>query len=86
MDTRRKRLLYRATHRGTKEADIVVGGFVQLHITSLAEVELDDLEIVLEIPDVDLMDWITGRKQMPDDMKRPLFKLLFDYHKATITI
>jgi len=85
MDTRRKRLLYRAKHRGTKEADLVVGGFVQSHITALVEVELEDLELLLEISDADLMDWVTGRKEVPDSIENPFIVLLLDYYKSTLT-
>ncbi len=62
---RRRRLLYRATHRGTQETDLLVGGFVAAHISGMAEDELATLEAVLELPDVDLADWLTGRRPLP---------------------
>ncbi|HEX3994700.1 MAG TPA: succinate dehydrogenase assembly factor 2, partial [Acetobacteraceae bacterium] len=36
-DTRRRRLLYRATHRGTFENDLLIGGFVRDHLDTLTE-------------------------------------------------
>ena len=71
-DKRRRRLLYRATHRGTHETDLLVGGFVARHLSSLTPEQLDELEIVLDYPDTDLADWLTGRAPIPAEMSHPL--------------
>jgi antitoxin CptB len=68
-DLRRKRLLYRATHRGTKEADVIIGGFFQENAARLAEERLDEAEEFLEVSDLDLVEWILGRKPIPDRWK-----------------
>jgi antitoxin CptB len=65
MDSRRKRLLYRATHRGTKEADLIVGGFFGEAAAALPEGRLNEAEALLEEADPDLMDWVFGRKPLP---------------------
>lgn len=67
LDTRRKRLLYRANHRGTYENDLMIGGFVKARIATMSETELDEIEAVMEFPDVELADWLTGRKPIPAD-------------------
>jgi antitoxin CptB len=72
LDPRRRRLRYRAWHRGTKEADLIVGGFVDRHIAALTESELDELEAVLELPDVDLADWLSGRRPVPEEARTPM--------------
>ncbi len=64
-DPRRKRLLFRATHRGTKEADLIIGGFFEETAASLPEERLSEAEEFLELSDLDLMDWILGRKAIP---------------------
>jgi antitoxin CptB len=69
---RRRRLLFRATHRGTHETDLLIGGYVAPRIGTLSESELDLLEAVLELPDIDLADWLTGRRPIPDDEYSPL--------------
>ncbi len=66
-DARRRRLLFRATHRGTQETDRLVGGFVAARIDMFTESELVALEAVMDLPDPDLADWLTGRLPMPDD-------------------
>jgi antitoxin CptB len=52
-------MLFRALHRGTKECDLMLGGFVRRNIAGLSEAELAELERILEVPDVDLTDWLT---------------------------
>jgi antitoxin CptB len=65
LDVRRRRLLYRACHRGSHENDLLVGGYVSRHLASLDESQLDALERLLELPDADLADWLTGRRPIP---------------------
>ena len=65
LDTRRRRLLYRANHRGTYENDLLIGGYVSHHIGTMTESELDGLEAVMDLPDTDLADWLTGRLPIP---------------------
>jgi antitoxin CptB len=67
LDTRRRRLLFRATHRGTHENDLMVGGFVCSHLASFDPAELDELEALLELPDPLLADWLTGRQPIPPE-------------------
>jgi antitoxin CptB len=67
LNPRRRRLLYRATHRGTYENDLMIGGFVRENLTSLTETDVDALEALLETPDVDLADWLTGRRPIPPE-------------------
>jgi antitoxin CptB len=79
LPARRRRILFRATHRGTKEADILVGGFVSAHIISLQETALDMLEQILNIPDVDLADWLSGRRDIPASLiEAPMLRTMRD--------
>jgi antitoxin CptB len=64
--------MFRAWHRGTKETDLLIGGFCAKHITTFTEAELDELEAVLELPDVDLADWLSGRRPIPQDVASPM--------------
>jgi len=67
LDTRRRRLLFRATHRGTHENDLMIGGFVRANLTAFGVEDFDDLETLLDLSDTDLADWLTGRRPIPDD-------------------
>ena len=77
-NSRRRRLLYRATHRGTYENDILLGGFVQRHIDVLRESELAALEALLELPDNELADWLTGRLPIPPEADTPMLRRVRD--------
>ncbi|MDR3533684.1 MAG: succinate dehydrogenase assembly factor 2 [Rhodopila sp.] len=77
-DLRRRRLLYRANHRGTFENDLMIGGFVRAHLSSLTEADLDALEAVMEIPDSVLADWLTGRVPIPAEEETPMLRRIRD--------
>lgn len=74
LDPRRRRLVYRALHRGTKEADLMIGGFVARNIAGFTEAELDEIEAVLEHWDVDLADWLSGRRAIPPEADTPMMR------------
>ncbi len=65
LDNRRRRLIFRAQHRGTYENDLLIGDFVKARIAGMTEAELDEIEAVMEFPDAELADWLTGRKAIP---------------------
>ena len=67
LDARRRRLLFRATHRGTRENDILIGGFVAARIAGFSEAEMVALEAIMELPDPVVGDWLTGRAVLPED-------------------
>jgi antitoxin CptB len=79
LDTRRRRLLFRATHRGTFENDLMIGGFVRAHLASLTEADLDALEVVMEMPDTDLADWLTGREPIAPEDETPMLRRMRDF-------
>lgn len=69
-------MLFRALHRGTKECDLMLGGFVRRHIAGMSEAELAELERILDMPDVDLTDWLSGRQPVPPEARGPLMDRL----------
>ncbi len=69
-------MLYRADHRGFKEADLVIGGFARARLADMSENELDEFEALLEIPDQELYAWIVGREPVPQDVDGPVFQAL----------
>ena len=62
---RRKRLLWRATHRGIKEMDLILGGFVVRQIGNLTTEQLDQLDAIITIPDQEMLSWATGQETVP---------------------
>ena len=53
----KKQIIYRSTHRGTKEMDLLLGNFVKKHIDKFTDSELKDLENLMEIEDEILQKW-----------------------------
>jgi antitoxin CptB len=66
LEAMRKRLHYRAHHRGTKEMDLVLGSFAAAHLDGFDEAHLQRFAAVLEESDADFLSWVTGQKAIPD--------------------
>jgi antitoxin CptB len=64
LDDRRKRLLFRCWHRGTREMDLILGRFADATIAELSDDELAELERLIEVPDPDLYAALTGGKPL----------------------
>jgi antitoxin CptB len=77
-ELRRRRLLFRASHRGTHENDLLIGGFVTRNIDVLGDAELAELEELMELPDVDLADWLSGRRPIPAELEGGLLRRMRD--------
>ncbi len=79
LDPRRRRILFRAWHRGIREMDLVLGQFAEAELPGLSEVELDELEIIMAEEDNDLIKWIIGEKPVPKQYQTPMFERIAAY-------
>ncbi|WP_324075425.1 MAG: succinate dehydrogenase assembly factor 2 [Erythrobacter sp.] len=59
------RAKFRAWHRGTREADYMIGGFYDRYHANWAEAELAWFEALLDEDDVDVMAWALGTAVPP---------------------
>jgi antitoxin CptB len=67
-DTHRlKRLQFRAWHRGTREADYMIGGFFDRFHAEWGEAELAWFETLIEEEDVDILGWALGTLSIPPE-------------------
>lgn len=73
---RLKRLRFRAWHRGTREADMIIGGFVDRHGEQFTAQDLDWFEALLEEQDLDILNWVTGKEPTPDAFDAPLMQAM----------
>jgi len=64
IDERRKKLKFRAWHRGTREMDLILGSFADAHVMGFDSAQLDAFERLLNCPDPDLYDWKCGLAQV----------------------
>ncbi len=76
LDVRRRRLLFRSWHRGTREMDLIMGRFADAMIATLTEAELDVFERLSEQPEPDLYAWITGDRPVPPEHDTAVFNKL----------
>ena len=73
LDDRRKRLLFRCWHRGTREMDLILGRFADASIADLTDVELEQLEQLIEVPDPDLYAALSGDVLLAPEFRTSLF-------------
>jgi antitoxin CptB len=78
----RRKLGFRAWHRGTAEADLLIGTFADLCLTDLAAEELRQFDRLLEEDDPVIDDWITGRQLVPREHDNRVMTLLRRFHLA----
>ena len=71
-DARLKRLRYRAWHRGTREADMMIGGYCDRRAVGWSAREMDWFEALLEEQDVDIMAWAIGTAEPPERFRGPM--------------
>ena len=82
MDARRKRLIFRSWHRGMREADLILGRFADSQITALTEDEIDQYERLLEIPDTELLPWLTGETSPPVDLGTGILRRILAFRQS----
>ncbi len=84
LDERRRRLLYRSWHRGTREMDLIMGRFADALIADMTDADLDDYERLMEATDPELYGWITGVEPAPADHDTTLLARLKSFRTAPI--
>ena len=81
-DTRRKRLLFRSVRRGTKESDLVIGGFAKTCLETMNEAQLDRFEALLERSDPEILAWVTGQAPVPAAYDTDVMAMLTAFKRA----
>lgn len=76
LDAKRKRLLFRCTHMGMKENDVMFGDFAAAHLSMMSDDEVEDLERLLGNNDMDLFKWVMGKAEVPPEWDTPMMKRL----------
>lgn len=59
LEMRRRRAAYRASHRGTKEMDIILGRYAEARLPGMQDDELGTFERLLALPDPMLTEWFS---------------------------
>lgn len=82
---RRKRLLFRATHRGILEADLVLGRYVAEYVETWGPEELAWWERLMEEPDRAILAWIMGSEPTPAVFETAMMADLRHFTRAHAT-
>lgn len=80
LDPRRRKILFRAWHRGMREMDLIMGRFADDAIAGFDDAELDEFERLIEVLDRDLLSWVTGEAAVPENYDTDLFRKLKAFH------
>lgn len=83
-DPYRRKLHYRAHHRGTREADAMVGGFFDQSSANWGEVEYEWFERLIDEEDVDIMAWALGTAPPDPAFAGPLMDQLMQLNFITL--
>ena len=75
-EQRLARAKFRAWHRGTREADYMIGGFFDRYHAAWGEAELAWFEALLDEDDVDVMAWALKSQAPPDHLAGPRLELM----------
>ncbi len=78
----RKRLYWRANHRGIKEMDLLIGGFAEARLATMTDQQLAEFEQILEIPDQTMLAWLVSQETVPDDQSSPLLHEILAFRPA----
>ncbi len=69
LDNKRRRLIFRSDHRGTKEMDLILGSFALRNVPNFSAEELAQYDELLCNNDPDLYNWITGKEAPPKELE-----------------
>jgi antitoxin CptB len=81
LEARRRKLLFRAWHRGMREMDLIMGRFADSAIEHLTHDELSQFEDLMEVSDRELLAWVTGEADVQANFDTALFRRLRDFNQ-----
>ena len=81
LNKQRRRLQFRSIRRGTKESDLVIGGFAKANVSLMNARQLDQFEALLERNDLDVMSWIIGLTEPPTEFDNEVLDALRNFKK-----
>ncbi len=78
LETYKKKIIYKASHRGSKEMDILLGNFINKYIELFNENELNLFNSILDTDDDNIYQWILGKKEIPNEHSNRVLYLLIN--------
>tara|TARA_B100000686_G_C16580395_1_gene857805 strand:- start:325 stop:603 length:279 start_codon:yes stop_codon:yes gene_type:complete len=81
LNLRKKKILFKCTHRGSKELDILLGNYVSKYIKSFSNKELDYLDVIIDFNDVDLFKILTKKMKIDKKMNSNFVNKIILFNK-----
>ena len=81
LDPRRRKILFRAWHRGMREVDLLLGPFADASLAGMSEAELDEFEALMEALDRDVFAWLIGETAVPEGFDNGVFRRVQAFHR-----
>lgn len=79
LQDRRKKLIFRSWHRGTREIDLILGRFADEYVPKFTEDEMGQYEALLLNPDPDIYNWVSGREPVPPEHDSTVIRKLIGF-------
>lgn len=83
LEYRRRKLKFRAWHRGTKEMDFILGTYADTHLATMGTEEMDRFSVFLEAADDLLYSWVSGSKEIPAEFDNDIMAELKSFRMTT---
>jgi len=80
LNSRQRRALFHAWHRGMREMGLLLGPFADARIETLSGEEMDQFEALMEVSDGELYAWLTGSEPVAPGHDTALYKALASFH------
>jgi antitoxin CptB len=81
IENRRKKLTFRAWHRGMKEMDIILGNYADRNLSTFDEAALDEFEALLHVPDQALYSVLVQGAPVPEEDDTELLRDIMNFAK-----
>lgn len=85
-EIRKRRLLFRAWHRGTREMDLLLGRFADSEIGQLSDGEIAAFEKLLDAPEPDIYHWIMDTMPAPGEYDAALLRRIRQFHLGSASL
>ncbi len=82
LSIKRKQLIFRSWHRGTREMDLLLGRFAEAHVPAFGAPQAADYERFLKNSDPDIYNWITGQEPVPPSEDGEVVALMLKFFKT----
>ncbi|MBI3441493.1 MAG: succinate dehydrogenase assembly factor 2 [Proteobacteria bacterium] len=79
---KRKQLIFRSWHRGTREIDLLLGTFAEVHVPKFDGQQLTIYDRFLNNSDPDIFNWLTGQEPVPPAEDNDVMRLMLRFFKT----